>query len=256
MKLIMNADDLGLTEKVNNAIVDCFAAGVVKSTTLMINQQATDHAVSLIKQGLIPEVGLHITISSGKPVLPAEQVSDLVDQQGCFLSTQILREKKSLSTEQIYQELQAQYNKAVNSGIKINHLDSHHFAATFPALKETYIRFANDLGLPSRRVDTVSAGQTGLNVQTPQAFDMGFYDDGVDFKKLQELLLEYKRKIGSGTLELMCHPARAQDKQLAAVSSYCDKRAEEFEILTSPELIQWLSDNDIECVGFESYAQK
>ncbi|WP_051303503.1 ChbG/HpnK family deacetylase [Psychromonas aquimarina] len=140
---------------------------------------------------------------SGKPVLPADQVPDLVDEQGYFLSKEILRKKKSLCTEQIYQELQAQYNKAVNSGIKINHLDTHHLAATFPAFKETYIRFANALGLPSRRIDTVTAGQTGLKVQTPQAFDMRFYDDGVDLKKLQELLFEYKKKIGGGSFKLL-----------------------------------------------------
>ncbi|EPN8226818.1 ChbG/HpnK family deacetylase, partial [Vibrio alginolyticus] len=38
MKLILNADDFGLTESVNLGIADCFRAGTVKSTTIMMNQ--------------------------------------------------------------------------------------------------------------------------------------------------------------------------------------------------------------------------
>ncbi|GAL34979.1 cellobiose phosphotransferase system YdjC-like protein [Vibrio maritimus] len=68
MKLILNADDFGLTESVNLAIVDCIKAGVVKSTTVMMNQPGTAHAATLNAQGLIPDVGLHFTLTSGKPI--------------------------------------------------------------------------------------------------------------------------------------------------------------------------------------------
>ncbi|WP_369686217.1 ChbG/HpnK family deacetylase [Photobacterium kishitanii] len=65
MKLIMNADDFGLTPKVNDAIIQCLQAGIVKSTTLMINQAAVSDAIVRINAGdVIGDVGLHITLTA------------------------------------------------------------------------------------------------------------------------------------------------------------------------------------------------
>lgn len=250
MKLILNADDFGLTESVNNAIVDCFKAGAVKSTTIMMNQPGTEHAVALYKRGLIPEVGLHFTVTAGRPLSKPEEVATLVDDAGNFLSQKQLFNKQGVCPNQVAKELRAQYQAAIDAGLKINHIDSHHFAGVFSPLKVAFITVANEIGLPVRRVDNVTPGQDLLNVATPDAFDMSFFAEGADEKHLKTLLSAYKEQMPSGILELMCHPAERVTAELNELSSYCGKRVEELSILTKPELLEWMNAEGIKPVGY------
>lgn len=252
MKLIVNIDDLGLTEKVNESVVACFKVGVVQSTTLMMNQPATEHAIELIKQGLVPNVGLHLTLTSGKPILDPCLVPDLVDNDGYFLKQDKVLASEVLSFDQAYSEFKAQYDKAINAGIKLTHIDSHHFAAVFPPYKKAFIAFANDTGIPVRRVDHVVPGCEDLKVLTTEAFSAEFYAEGVTLARLQALILEFSTQIPNGTLELMSHTTLAGDTLLPTLSRYVDKRVDEFNILTSQALKNWLEINKIECIGFDS----
>lgn len=252
MKLIVNIDDLGLTEKVNESVVACFKVGVVQSTTLMMNQPATEHAIELIKQGLVPNVGLHLTLTSGKPILAPRLVPDLVDSDGYFLKQDKVIASEVLSFDQAYSEFKAQHDKAINAGIKLTHIDSHHFAAVFPPYKKAFIAFANDTGIPVRRVDHVVPGCEDLKVLTTEAFSAEFYAEGVTLARLQALILEFSTQIPNGTLELMSHTTLAGDTLLPTLSRYVDKRVDEFNILTSQALKNWLEVHKIECIGFDS----
>ncbi|MGV2986321.1 carbohydrate deacetylase [Vibrio sp. E150_011] len=256
MKLILNADDFGLTETVNNAIVDCFRSGIVRSTTIMMNQPGTQHAVDLYHQGLIREVGLHFTVTAGKPILDAKQVSTLVDEQGDFLERRELYRKTDICSEQVYKEIQAQYQAALNAGLAINHLDTHHFGGIFPRLKAAFTRFANDVNLPVRRTDSIIAGQDVLKVTTTDAFDVGFYNDGANLEHLKAMLISYQHKVPNGIVEFMCHPAKEVTTELKRLSGYTDKRVAEFNILTSIELNDWLAANNIECIGFDMLSSR
>src|SRR5919197_1698444 len=77
-RLIINADDFGLTEGVNRAIVEAHSEGVVTSTTLMANGPAFDNAVRLAAISPKLSVGCHLVLIDGSPVLERSQVSTLV----------------------------------------------------------------------------------------------------------------------------------------------------------------------------------
>ena len=68
MKLIVNADDFGLTSGVTYGIYDAMCRGVVTSTTALVNGAALDHAVQLSRD--IPElaVGMHFVLTLGRPL--------------------------------------------------------------------------------------------------------------------------------------------------------------------------------------------
>ncbi|GAB2639674.1 carbohydrate deacetylase [Vibrio panuliri] len=256
MKLIVNADDFGLTVKVNEAICKALDAGIVKSTTLMMNQPATNHAIRLIKEKKLQDVGLHLVFTSGRPITPISQVPDLVDDAGMFLDKSVLMAKETLPQDQLLTEFRAQYHAALEAGVDINHIDGHHFANAYPALKQTFIKFANEVQLPVRRIDTVRGGQGLLNVVTPDVFDISFYDDGVRMDKFKAELLHYKRQYPDGIVEFMCHPGRPDDEQLKMLSSYTTKRFHELRILTDCDFLEWLIDNGIEPVGYNIFNGK
>ncbi|WP_070971278.1 carbohydrate deacetylase [Vibrio sonorensis] len=252
MKLILNADDFGLTEAANFGIIDCMRAGTVKSTTIMMNQPGTKHAVELYHQGLVPEVGLHFTVTSGKPLSDSADVSSLVDDKGYFFDKDVLFNRDDVYIEHVEKEFYAQYNAAIEAGIDITHLDSHHFAGVYRPLKQAFINVSNELGLPVRRVDNILPGQTRLCVKTPDIFEEGFFAKGANIEHLKALLLSYKETHPNSTIEFMCHPANENTEGLKQLSSYNAKRVEEWQILTSPSFIDWLQTHDIECVGFKS----
>ena len=79
------------------------------------------------------------------------------------------------------------------------------------------------------------------------------FDEGVSFNaRLQDLLLSYQTVIPKGVVELMCHPSLSVTDELKSLSGYRDKRVEEYQLLTSPALKQWLNDHQIECIGFDA----
>ena len=80
--LIINADDLGYSPTVNRAIADMFAAGLVTSTSLLVNQPHSEAGAALARRLPRLSVGVHLNLSRGRPILPSEQVPSLVDEEG------------------------------------------------------------------------------------------------------------------------------------------------------------------------------
>ena len=78
-RLIVNADDFGLSRGVNRAIVECHQLGIVTSSTLMANSAAFDDAVALARENPRMSVGCHVTLMDCRPVLPAAQVASLLN---------------------------------------------------------------------------------------------------------------------------------------------------------------------------------
>src|SRR3954467_827781 len=67
-RLIVNADDFGLTEGTNRAIVDAHCSGIVTSTSLLANSYAFEHAVNLAREHPSLGVGIHLTLTEGLTV--------------------------------------------------------------------------------------------------------------------------------------------------------------------------------------------
>ena len=84
MRLIVNADDFGYSEGVNEGIVMAYRQGIVRSTTLMVNQEGTEDAISLLKSLGLPGIGIHLCLTHGRPVTQADKVPSLLDNTGNF----------------------------------------------------------------------------------------------------------------------------------------------------------------------------
>ena len=83
--VVVNADDLGITRSTNLAIRQAFREGIVTSASLMANMTAFQHALDhVVYQNPGLGIGIHLCLTSGKPVLPPAQVPLLVDRQGHF----------------------------------------------------------------------------------------------------------------------------------------------------------------------------
>src|ERR1700679_3049862 len=81
-RLILNADDFGLTRGINRAVAELHAAGALTSATLMANGPAFDDAVSIAHAPPTLGIGCHIVLPDGTPVSPPESIPTLLAPDG------------------------------------------------------------------------------------------------------------------------------------------------------------------------------
>jgi len=155
--LIVNADDLGISPSVNDAVMRAHWEGIVTSASLMVNMPYCHDAVEGVRRHH-PSlgVGLHISLTSGRPVLPPEAVPRLVDEDGMFrlgvasLSARLRSSRRTAILREIDREMHAQCARADALGIQLDHLDSHQHVHMIPAVHGLAASLAADRGLPLR----------------------------------------------------------------------------------------------------------
>lgn len=155
-KLIINADDLGIAESTNEAILVAHREGILTSTSLMSNMPAFDHAVeNVVRRCPNLGVGLHFCLTSGCSVSPKESVKSLVDNSGRFRQGFFSLLKRSRSKEierEIECELHAQVVKAMDAGVSLDHINSHRHIHMIPAIFRVIARVAKEYAIPAIRI--------------------------------------------------------------------------------------------------------
>lgn len=284
-RLIINADDFGLTPGVNRAILEANQNGVVTSTTLMANTKAFADAVLQTKQQTsnLFSVGCHLVLVDGQPVLPPVRVSSLTKSTNDFRrgvgELALAARQGKLDSAEIENEAVAQFRKLWESGIQPTHFDTHKHAHLFPEILTPALRAARSCGIvavrnPFEPRNSISFSllakyrslikryvqvqilrttrsrwlkdvkQSGL--KTPDG-SFGIITTGDNDATLFRALLE---NIPEGTWELVCHPGY-NDADLDKVHTRLRaSRAQELELLTSPETRQLIESLGIELISY------
>src|SRR5690606_12551664 len=127
-RLIVNADDYGLTEGVSEGIRRAHLDGILTTTTAMMNMPSVMADLKLGRE-LCPNLGfgVHLVLTQGKPVRPPEKVPTLVRRDGRFYSVlQIIEAVEGMNPVELRDEWRAQIERFLETGIPIDHIDSHH----------------------------------------------------------------------------------------------------------------------------------
>ncbi len=155
-RLIINADDFGLTAGINRSIEELHRAGVLSSATLMANGPAFDDAVAIAKRNPHLGIGCHIVLTDGVPVAPFPSISSLLhaDRRGfrpslpAFAAAALLGR---ISKEEIKTEALAQIRKLQASQIFVTHLDTHKHTHLFPVVSRALLEAARITSVPAIR---------------------------------------------------------------------------------------------------------
>ena len=155
-RLILNADDFGLTRGVNRAIAELAAAGALTSATLMASGPAFDDAVAVARAHPQLGVGCHIVLLDGTPVSPPESISSLLGSAPRYFRSTLRSFFAALLTgrirsEEIEREAIAQIRKLQAAGIAVTHIDTHKHAHIFPAIARPLLRAAEQCTVRSIR---------------------------------------------------------------------------------------------------------
>jgi hopanoid biosynthesis associated protein HpnK len=155
-RLIVNADDFGLTSGVNRAILELHAAGVLTSTSLMARAQATEEAIEIARATPTLDVGCHIVLADGDPMLAPDQIPTLVDQRTGLLPAALSSFLSRLftgrlSAPEIEAETRAQIEFLQAKGVRITHIDTHKHTHMFPPILRSVLRAARVCGIRAVR---------------------------------------------------------------------------------------------------------
>jgi hopanoid biosynthesis associated protein HpnK len=267
-RLIVNADDFGLSRSVNEAVVRAHREGILTSASLMVNEPGFDEAVKLAKENPKLGVGLHLTLLMGHSALSPEKIPGLVNSRGEFSNSPVgvgmnYFFKRNLRG-QLRAEIHEQFEKFYATGLPLDHVNGHlHFhlhptifgilMADSETLGIRHLRLTRDCLARSRRI---SRGHFFYKIFHATVFEMlsrrarkplaqkkirhaqitfGLLQDSrVDENYVLKLLPE----LPPGDAELYAHPS-------------LDKFKHEFDALASPRVKARVRELGIELIRYQ-----
>lgn len=155
-RLIVNADDFGLSTSVNAAVIRAHREGILTTASLMVNEPGFEAAVKLAKENPKLGVGLHLTLLMGHATLPPEKIPGLVNTRGEFSDSPVgvgmnYFFQHSLR-EQLRAEIHAQFEKFHAAGLPLDHVNGHLHLHVHPAIFKILMADADELRIRHLRL--------------------------------------------------------------------------------------------------------
>ena len=267
-RLIVNADDFGLSHSVNEAVLRAHRDGILTSASLMVNEPGLDEAVKLTKENPRLGVGLHLTLLMGHSALSPKEIPGLVNERGEFsnrpATTGMNYFFKRGLRDQLRAEIHAQFKRFRATGLKLDHVNGHlhmHLhPVVFSILMEdcgqlgiSHLRLTRDCFARSRRMARgqwfYRASHAGIyewlsNRARKPLREHGIRHAQITFGLLQnarvdeEYVMKLLPELPDGDSELYSHPS-------------LDNFKHEFDALVSPRVKDLVKQLDIELIRYQ-----
>ncbi len=225
-KIIINADDFGLCESINRGIIYAHENGVVNSVSLLASGNAFESAVELARGHPDLNVGIHLCLIEERPLLLPEKVRSLMENNNKFVrnwSKFILRILiGKIDLKELEDELRAQIQKVIKTGIKPSHIDSHQHIHLLSPILKIIIKLANQYNIKRIRLPVESfKWGFGLNKiflffaylaskklinENRAKFTHKFYGLAYSGNLSEERLIDILKSINKKKSEIICHP--------------------------------------------------
>ena len=267
-RLIVNADDFGLSTSINQAVIRAHREGILTTASLMVNEPGLDEAVKLAGKNPRLGVGLHLTLLMGHSALPQEKIPGLVNSRNEFSNSPVGTGmsyffERSLR-EQLRAEIHAQFEKFHATGLTLDHVNGHLHLHLHPVIFKILMEDAEKLGIKrmrrtrdclsrSRRMAegrwfyrvSHAAIYAWLSSRAREPLSRrGIKHAQITFGLLQnarvdeEYILKLLPELPPGDSELYSHPS-------------LDKFRHEFDALVSPHVINLLKELGIELIRYQ-----
>jgi len=279
LKLIINADDFGLSKRVNDSILKSFETGILRSASLLANGKFFYDAVEIINANPELDVGVHLTLVGGSPILDAAKVSSIVNRDGNFyehaFNFSVKYFANRVSLKEVKSELSAQIEKILDYGIKISHIDSHQHLHILPKIFDLTVKLADHykikfIRFPKERLCRYMLRDLRYFPRIIQMASLNFFCFIIKDRKFnktnsfvgffwggkmnkKKLLTIINNLPEDGICELMCHPGFTEDSARFSARAY--RRVEEMNALTDSEVVKLLNKRKIEITCFNALCQ-
>lgn len=278
--LIINADDFGMCGSANEAVIDLFLSGRIRSATVMLPCEASKEAVRFSIEHPEFAIGVHLTMTNewdSHNWKPLTSGKSLIDERGYMWKSTKLVEKNA-DLKELEAEMRAQIDLAHKLGMKPSHLDNHmgslygNQTGRFSMLAMT-MRVCGEYGYPFRlftktakemcprgtpwAVYKIAPVFTSLLAKInrvvlpdyllfPDWGEPGLKDS---YEKYRERMLYLWTYIPDGITETFVHPTKESDEIKAITGSWRD-RVWEYRLMKDPETEKYLNAHGVELISY------
>jgi hopanoid biosynthesis associated protein HpnK len=283
-RLVVTADDFGLSVPVNEAVEEAANRGILTAASLMVGAPAVRDAVERARRLPRLGVGLHLALIDAAPVLPPSEIPDLVGQDGTLSRTPFRTGAaiflRASVRRQAEAEVRAQFEAFRRTGLVLDHVNGHHHFHMHPSIFALIVRIAGEYGVrgvrvphepPLRAWRAVGEGlprriaawllhrpRTGPMKRRLEAAGVTFNDMvfglGDSGHMTRERVLRLIEALPEGACEMYFHPAaKPSSGRGAPPTDYGG--VEELEALVDPEVARAVARRNIQLVPFAGLAQ-
>lgn len=230
-RLIVSADDFGLTKSISEGIVKACKDGIVTSINLLPTGRAFEENLYLLKELKLDGIGAHLALTETSPITDPAKISGLVTRKGSFHANYVTFFTDlflgRIRIDNIYLELRSQLDRLKRVGLPINSINSHEHIHMMPSILKVFIDLAKEYDIPFircphgdklvspyrlkkilklavlayfGRIVERTVRESGL--YTTDNF-LGIVDSG---NLLEDVLVRLLENLPEGTTELVCHP--------------------------------------------------
>ena len=262
-RIIIHADDAGMSHSVNRGTIDAMEQGCVTSCSIMVPCPWFPEFAEYARANPQRDYGIHLTLNSEwklyrwRPVANPSEVPSLTDEDG-FLWDNVQQVAENARVEEAEIELRAQIERARKFGVPLTHLDTHMGSAFCrPDLARLYVKLSFEYQLPVLVVRPTEQNQ--LEKQYPEVLKLiaplesagmpileevyQTYDAG-PYKKRKAKYIEILRTAPNGLSEIIIHCGYDND-ELRSITSSVEIRDSDRRIFMDPEVIQVIKEEGI-----------
>ncbi len=271
-QVVVTADDFGLSPEVNEAVMRGHEFGILSCASLMVAAPQAHAAAALARARPGLKVGLHLTLAEGRPILPANEVPDLVDGSGRFRPGLVGHGARIFlsprARRQAVAECRAQVAAFQALGLELDHLNGHNHFHIHPTILGAVLQIAASTRIPAVRVPSqplstippsavlmaavmapwVASTRSRLRRAGIATNDclFGLFETGA---MVESAWLRLIPLLPDGLTEIYCHPATATVGLLReTMPDY--RHAEELAALTSPRVREALERSGARLTSF------
>ncbi len=264
MRLILNADDLGYSPAVNEAIFHLHDRGRLDSTSLLVNLPHSGAAIKGAAERPALPVGIHLNLTKGRPCLAPEQVPSLVGSGGAFFPSPVFFSRALAGRVRLADaeaELRAQIERALAAGIALAHLDSHSHWHALPRFGRLVQALAAEHAVPRLRQanpfrallpnplwlavvpSAMAPPMPGVPARSDYMVSLHHWLRGAG----EAVPLLFGRRVRrllkrpAVTVELVLHPGRAVDPDFPPDTLPAERREWELKFVQSAAFDDWLA---------------
>ena len=278
-RLIIHADDFGLSKEINAGILQAYIEGNLTSTSIMASGAAFEEAVEICHTIPALDTGIHLTLVGERPVLNGSAIKSLLNREGCFHTNagQFVRKYYcgQLSLKEIRCELEAQIQKVLNTDVPISHLDSHQHLHMLPRILSITVELARKYNIAAIRFPCESFNfsmlwELPLLPRTLQMLVLNGFcflgrktdilrtDHFIGFRaggnmNKYNLLQTIDRLPQNKTIELMCHPGKGDSG--SSYSNWQYHWQDELDALLDADVTALLQQKNISLISYRELAQ-
>jgi len=261
--LIVHADDMGLSQATNSAVIQAFQKGGITSGSIMVPCPWFPEIAEFAKNNPQLDIGIHLTLTSEWDryffggVSSASAIPNLLNQKGYFYPS-VEEFAKHANGAEVEKEIRAQIERALAFGIKPTHLDNHMGSIlTSPEYYQILLRIGHEYQLPVLIPADMIAGISPQllemlsrgNIVVDHLFMLNQASPG---NQWGEPYLKFIENMQPGLNEIIVHLAVDNDETRAIMANHPDFGAEwrqhDLDFVLSPEFKKALKEHNIELV--------